>query len=209
MPTDDKKVQPRIAVIDDEPTVCREIKRGLQKAGYRVETFSEGESAIRRLSQIPFDLVLCDLVLRDCSGIDVLKTIKNRCPLTEVIIITGYGSVPSAVEAMKLGVSEYIQKPFTPEQITKAVSTALGTAKEPGRPSIEADLVRKVLKLASSDKKFGQRLLYEGSRVLCGFALSPEAKAAIVSGPSSSIVSSISLTHARSHAGYSWSNSHW
>lgn len=172
----------KILVVDDEPIVTRSCRRILAEAGYKVDTAATGQDGLNRAAGENFDLVVADLRLPDLDGMELVRTLRSKRWAVAVIIITGYGSVPSAVEAMKLGVSEYIQKPFTPEQITKVVSIALGTAKEPGRPSIEADLVRKVLKLASSDKKFGQRLLYEGSRVLCGFALSPEAKAAIVSG---------------------------
>ena len=125
MPTDDKKVQPRIAVIDDEAIVCREIKRGLQKDGYQVETFSAGESGIRRLKQIPFDLVLCDLVLPDCNGLDVLKTIKNLFPLTEVIIITGYGSVDTAIQAIQTGAYHYVTKPVKMAELRSLVARAI------------------------------------------------------------------------------------
>ena len=125
MPGDDKKVQPRIAVIDDEAIVCREIKRGLQKDGYQVETFSAGESGIRRLKQIPFDLVLCDLVLPDCNGLDVLKTIKNLFPLTEVIIITGYGSVDTAIQAIQTGAYHYVTKPVKMAELRSLVARAI------------------------------------------------------------------------------------
>jgi CheY-like chemotaxis protein len=70
MSGDDEKKTPRVAVIDDEAIVCREIKRGLEKDRYLVETFLAGEPALNRLSQIPFDLVLCDLMLRDHSGLE-------------------------------------------------------------------------------------------------------------------------------------------
>jgi DNA-binding NtrC family response regulator len=106
------KGQPRVAVVDDEAIVCREIKRGLEKDRYLVETFLAGEPALNRMSQIPFDLVLCDLMLRDQSGLEVLKTIKDRFPQTEVIIITGYSSIDTAIEAIQAGAFHYVTKPL-------------------------------------------------------------------------------------------------
>ena len=172
----------KILVVDDEPLVARSCRRILAGAGYEVDTAATGQDGLNRAVGEDFDLVVADLKLPDLDGMELVRTLRSKQPAIAVIIITGYGSVPSVVEATKLGVSEYIPKPFTPAQITEAVKTALGTAKEPDKPQIEAGLVKKVLRLASSNQKFGERLLYEGSRVLCGFPLSSEAKAAIVSG---------------------------
>jgi DNA-binding NtrC family response regulator len=121
--TDDME-NPRVAVIDDEDIVCREIKRGLEKDHYRVETFQEGGAALRRLNQIPFDLVLCDLMLPDQSGLDVLKTIKDRFPNIEVIIITGYSSINSALEAIRAGAFHYVTKPVKLAELRALVARA-------------------------------------------------------------------------------------
>ena len=172
----------KILIVDDEPIVARSCRRVLAEAGYEVDTAATGRDGLNRALGEEFDLVVADLRLPDLDGMELVRTLRRKRWTVAVVIITGYGSVPSAVEAMKLGVSEYIQKPFTPEQITKAIRAALGPARELGKPWIEAALVKEVLKLASSNQKFSERLLYEGSRVLCGLPLSSEAKAAIVSG---------------------------
>lgn len=99
-----------------------------------------------------------------------------------IIIITGYGTVPSAVEATRLGVSDDVEKPFTPDQLTEAVSRAMDPSRENHGVRIEADLVKEVLRYASQNQTFGELLLSEGSRILSGYSLSPEAKAAIGSG---------------------------
>ena len=114
-----------MAVIDDEAIVCREIKRGLEKDRYLVETFLAGEPALNRLSQIPFDLVLCDLMLRDQSGLEVLKTIKDRFPQTEVIIITGYSSIDTAIEAIQAGAFHYVTKPVKMNEIRALAARAI------------------------------------------------------------------------------------
>jgi len=99
-----------------------------------------------------------------------------------IVIITGYGSAPSAVEAMRVGASDYVEKPFTPTQITEAVGRAIGPVDGGEQVTIAADLVREILGRAGRDEDFRKRLLYEGSEALSGFAISSAAKAAIVGG---------------------------
>jgi two-component system response regulator AtoC len=102
----------KIAVVDDEPIVCRETKRALIKAHYAVETFCDGETALQRFEQTDFDLILCDLRLPGLSGIDLLKSVRRRRPDCEVIIITAYSSVDTAIEAIQAGAYHYITKPI-------------------------------------------------------------------------------------------------
>ena len=162
--------------------VTRSCRRILAAAGDEVETTESGQEGLELALSGHFDLVMADLRMPDLDGMELVRRLRRTRPETAIIIITGYGSVPSAVEAAKLGVSDYIEKPFTPEQIREAVHRAPRAAEERDRPRIDAGLVREVLMLAATDPDFGKRLLYEGSRVLSGFALPPEAKAAIVSG---------------------------
>ncbi|MDQ1334495.1 MAG: two-component system, NtrC family, response regulator AtoC [Thermodesulfobacteriota bacterium] len=115
----------KIAVIDDEPIVCREIKRGLSKEGYAVETFSDAESALKGFEQDMFDLVLCDLRLPGLGGLDVLKHIRTHYPQTEVILITGYSSVDSAIEAIRAGAFHYVAKPVKMAEIRLLVKRAM------------------------------------------------------------------------------------
>jgi two-component system response regulator AtoC len=115
----------RIAVIDDEPIVGREVKRGLSKEHYEIETFLEGESALRRFEEVDFDLVLCDLRLPGLSGLDVLKSVRKRRPQTEVILITAYGSVDSAIEAIRAGAFHYVTKPIKMAELRLLVKRAL------------------------------------------------------------------------------------
>jgi two-component system, NtrC family, response regulator AtoC len=116
---------PRVAVIDDEPVVCREIRRFLEKDRYVVETFLEGEPALQRMSQAPFDLVLCDLRLPGKSGLDVLRQIKADYPLTEVILITAYRSMDAAVEAIQAGAFHFVTKPVKGAEIRSLTNRAL------------------------------------------------------------------------------------
>lgn len=172
----------KILVVDDEPVVTGGCLRILTAEGDQVETAESGQEGLNRALSEHFDVVMTDLKMPDLDGMELVRTLRGERPETAIIVITGYGSVDSAVEAIKLGVSDYIEKPFTPEEIIEAIDRGLKTTKSPETAKIQTDLVRQVLELASTDQDFGNRLLYEGSRVLSGFALSSQAKAAIVSG---------------------------
>jgi two-component system response regulator AtoC len=115
----------RIAVIDDEPIVGREVKRGLAKDLYEVETFLNGESALKRMDEMSFDVVLCDVRMPGIGGMDVLKEIRARHPGSEVILITGRGSVDSAIEAVRAGAFHYVTKPIKMADIRLLVKRAL------------------------------------------------------------------------------------
>ena len=116
----------RIAVIDDETIVGREIRRGLIKEkNWEVEVFHDGETALARFGQAPFDLVLCDLRLPGLSGLDLLKAVRSSHPNCEVIIITGYSSVDSAIQAIRAGAFHYVTKPIKMAELKLLVSRAL------------------------------------------------------------------------------------
>ncbi|RUM44012.1 MAG: sigma-54-dependent Fis family transcriptional regulator [Desulfocapsa sp.] len=100
-----------IAVIDDEATARKMTARILSKAGYRVETFDSGLPFLRKMEQKPFDVVFLDLKLPDMGGMEILSHIKLIHQWTQVIIVTGYGSIGNAVEATKEGAFHYLTKP--------------------------------------------------------------------------------------------------
>ncbi len=113
--TDDLKI--RLLVVDDEQSIrklCMTIGSSL---GYLCDEAESAESAVTRLETSPPDLVLSDLKLPNQSGVDLLKQIKALLPRTEVAIMTGHGSIESAVDAMKLGAYDYIEKPFRVEKL--------------------------------------------------------------------------------------------
>ncbi len=172
----------RVLIVDDEPMVTRSCKRILTEAGYEVDTSESGREGVDRALEGNFDLVVTDLKMPDFDGMELVRTLRNRRPGTAVVVITGYGTVRSAVEATKMGVAEYIEKPFTPEEITEAANRALQAEQEERTIRVEAGLVKEVLRRASQDQSFGRALLMQGSRVLSGYALSSQAKAAIASG---------------------------
>jgi two-component system cell cycle response regulator len=116
---------PRILVVDDEEVVCRFLKRLLSGSGHQVEVSFSGQDAIARLEQDSFDLVITDLKMPGVDGIGVLRRAKELDPFCEVMVITAYASVESAVEVMKLGAYDYISKPFNVDRIRLIVEKAL------------------------------------------------------------------------------------
>ena len=112
-------------MIDDEAVIREGVKRILERSGMNVATSSGGRAALASMQETDFDLVVTDLKMPGMNGIEVLKAIKVLQPEVPVIIITGYSTVDTAVEAMKNGAFDYIAKPFTPEQLTEKVAKAL------------------------------------------------------------------------------------
>jgi DNA-binding NtrC family response regulator len=115
----------RILVIDDEEIIRESCRRVLEPAGHQVDTAASGGEGLQVLTTEAIDLVLTDLKMPDMDGIEVLRTIKQDWPDVEVIIITGYQTVDTAVKSIKLGAFDYIEKPFTPDALISAVSKAL------------------------------------------------------------------------------------
>ncbi len=115
----------KILVIDDELIVCRSCQRVLAKAGYDVSTTQYPRDALKRLQEDSFDIVITDLMMPEVGGMDILQAVKEENSDTEVIIITGYGTIRNAVEAMRLGVYDYITKPFTPKELISTVEKAI------------------------------------------------------------------------------------
>lgn len=116
---------PRILVIDDEPIVCESCQRILEDEGLEVETALSGAEAFAKMRENPFDIVITDLKMPGIDGMEVLRTIKREYPDTIVIMITGFSTVETAVEAMKLGAFDYIPKPFTPDEVSVVVKKAI------------------------------------------------------------------------------------
>jgi DNA-binding NtrC family response regulator len=102
----------KILVVDDEVNICDFLKRGLsQLGGYFVEVASNGQQAIEKIEKDVFDMVLTDLMMPEMDGMALIKLIKGIRPEIPVIMMTAYGSIETAVEAMKLGANDYITKP--------------------------------------------------------------------------------------------------
>lgn len=121
MPPEDS----RILIVDDELPICRNARKILTKPGYEVDYALDGFDAMKRLDEAPYDVLITDLKMNRMGGMELLGRVKRNFPETQVIVITGYSSVASAVEVMKLGASDYLPKPFTPDELRAVVRQAL------------------------------------------------------------------------------------
>ena len=115
----------RILVVDDEPVMADSLKQNLVEEGYTVDTASTGAEAIELFDRGGHHIAICDLQLPDVDGMEVLKHIKDARASTEVIVVTGYGSVARAVEATKAGAFWFMEKPFDFEALLTLVGRAL------------------------------------------------------------------------------------
>ena len=110
-----------ILVVDDEPNICESIQKALSRSGYDVTTSLNPFQALRSLETRTFDLVLCDIRMPEMDGLELLARIKETNPSISVVMITGYGSIESAVAAIKAGADDYISKPFRADELRAAV----------------------------------------------------------------------------------------
>ncbi len=115
----------KILIVDDQRNMRTTLAMMLRGAGYEVDEAADGEQGSERGGTEAFDVVLTDLRMGTKDGIDVLRAIKDTQPMTEVIVMTAYGTIESAVEAMRLGAFDYIQKPFTEQELLVKVQKAL------------------------------------------------------------------------------------
>jgi two-component system NtrC family response regulator len=107
----------RILVVDDEPTQLELVRGFLRKQGFEVADASSGHAAVARFKQEPFDLVLTDQRMPDLSGLDVLETVRSVSPDTAVVIMTAYGTIETAVSAVKAGAADYLAKPLNLDEL--------------------------------------------------------------------------------------------
>ncbi|MBW1697180.1 MAG: sigma-54-dependent Fis family transcriptional regulator [Deltaproteobacteria bacterium] len=115
----------RILIVDDDDICRKNLTRLFQREGFHVSGARDGKTALKRLSELPYDVVMADLVMDDIDGLELLEQIKTRFPDTEVILITGYASIPTAIEAVKKGAYHYLEKPFRPDETIHLVRQAI------------------------------------------------------------------------------------
>src|SRR5919107_3602897 len=115
----------RILVADDHDALRRGLALALSAAGHDTEEAGNGNAAIEKLHENYFDVVVSDLKMGGSDGLDVLRTTKSLHPTTSVILMTAFGSVSTAVEAMKSGAFDYVQKPFEIEEMEVKIAKAL------------------------------------------------------------------------------------
>ncbi|UCH33727.1 MAG: sigma-54-dependent Fis family transcriptional regulator [Armatimonadota bacterium] len=120
----------RILVVDDEPNICQVLSAVLRKEGYEVEVSRDGEEALTLLEKTPVDLLITDVIMNNVSGVELLQRVQAASPQTPVVMMTAYGTIKSAVDAIKLGAFDYLAKPFDMDQMKSVVRKALMQRRE-------------------------------------------------------------------------------
>lgn len=175
----------RVLVIDDERIVLDSITKILSAENFEVDVTLSGREGLERAVAGDYDIVLTDLRMPDIGGMRVLRDIKRAQPALPVVMITGFGTVQSAVQAMKLGAAEFLEKPFAPEALVSVVQKALhlaATTPPEDQRLIHKEEMLKVLERAATDYVLVYNLLHHGAEALDDFNLTPAEKLAILSG---------------------------
>jgi DNA-binding NtrC family response regulator len=163
----------RILIVDDEPSMRMALSESLESCGYQTETVDNGERALKVFDQALWDMVITDMRMPGLSGMDVLRGIRRKTKDTPVILITAYGTVSTAVDAMKEGATEFIMKPFSLEELEGAVrkifmapegidGTVKRTAEMPFQIITKDDKMLKLLKLLQNIAKSRASILIQG-----------------------------------------------
>jgi excisionase family DNA binding protein len=119
--------RPRVLVVDDEASIRDLLEKTLTMADYVVDTAPDGRSAIERMRMYPYDLLITDLRMPGMDGLSVIREARRFKADLPVIIVTGFSSEASAIEALNLGVASYLTKPFRVPQVLAKAAKALGT----------------------------------------------------------------------------------
>jgi len=120
----------KILVVDDEESICKSVRKILSRKGYEVADALNVADAVKKMQNTPFDLVITDLMMPKTSGLELLEIVRDHYPELDVVMITGYASIESAVKAVKLGAAGYLAKPFTPDELMTVTEKALQDRKK-------------------------------------------------------------------------------
>ena len=175
----------KLLVIDDEQIVLDSVKRILSKESYTLSLTTKSREGLKMALSEDFDLILTDIKMPEIGGMRVLRDIKREKPKTPVVILTGYATVQSAVGAMKLGASDYLEKPFLPDVLLKTIEKVISKAgnynPEP-QEMMNHEEILKILDRTDKDNDFVANLFYYGSEALEEYNLTSAEKLAILTG---------------------------
>jgi DNA-binding NtrC family response regulator len=173
----------RALVIDDERIVIDSVTKILKEERIDVEATLSGRQGIEMGLKKDYDLVLTDLRMPDIGGMRVLRDLKRAKPDLPVVMITGYATVPSAVQAMKLGAAEILEKPFSPDGLIAVVQKAMKTL--PPDPAGDSGVIHReemlrMLERAAVDQNLVYDLMHCGADALSDFEFTNAEKLAIL-----------------------------
>jgi two-component system response regulator RegA len=129
---------PSVLVVDDDEVFCGRLARALGDRGFEVRTARDGASALAEAEADPPELAVVDLKMPGLPGLEVVRALHALEPATRILVLTGYGSIATAVEAMKLGATNYLPKPADADQVLSALGHGEPTGGDPdiGTPSL-------------------------------------------------------------------------
>ncbi|MDY6843250.1 MAG: response regulator [Thermodesulfobacteriota bacterium] len=175
----------KVLAIDDEQIILDSVLKILTVEDYEVDVTLNSTQGLDWGLKRDYDIVLTDIRMPGIDGMKILRDIKRLKPSLPVLIITGYASVKSAVQAMKLGAMDYLEKPFTPDELLNAIHSALdmATTQKPEKQDIiHKSEILKVLERAATDNEFLIKLSHQGPDALEEFDLTPSEKLALLTG---------------------------
>src|SRR5215470_7302968 len=135
-----------ILVVDDEGAIRYSISKTLQRVGYQVSAAASGEEALEMLEEQNFDVVLTDIRMPGLTGVELLAKIKEKAPDAIVILMTGYASLGTAVESLRLGAHDYLIKPSSSQDIRQSVARGLERARNLQRRRLLLDAIQSNIK---------------------------------------------------------------
>ncbi len=150
-----------ILLVDDESNIRKTLSLCLETEGYRVLAVSNVQDALAEASRRSFDLAFVDLRLGTSNGLDLIPVLLTQAPWLKIIVITAYASIDTAVEAIKRGATDYISKPFTPDQVRLAVHKVLETCMEEKKARQERNGQTAALLSVDSAPRVGDRVTLE------------------------------------------------
>ncbi len=143
-----------ILIVDDEKNIRLTLSQALETPEVETDTAADGEKALAKLKVKEFDLILLDLKMPGMDGMEVLRQVRELRPDIRVIILTAYGTIESAVEAMKLGAVDFIQKPFSPDEIRGLVSRVIDREKLDEKKEVDYGSSVELAKRCIGDRHF-------------------------------------------------------
>ncbi len=144
-----------ILIVDDEKNIRLTLSQALETLGAEIDTAANGEEALTKLKEKGFGLILLDIRMPGMDGMEVLRRVREIRPDIRIIMITAYGTVESAVEAMKLGAVDFLQKPFEPEEIRELVLRVMDRENLDEMKSIDYSSSIELAKRCIGNRQFG------------------------------------------------------
>ncbi len=147
-----------ILIVDDEKNIRLTLSQALETLGAEIDTAANGDEALTKLKEKEFGLILLDIRMPGMDGMEVLRRVRDIRPDIRIIMITAYGTIESAVEAMKLGAVDFLQKPFDPEEIRELVSRVMDRDKLDERKVVDYASYLELAKKCIGDRHFDAAL---------------------------------------------------